>query len=84
MHWLTDGLEKYIWFTGSGHEQFFDLDADSQERHDLAADLAQQSRVAHWRQHLIQELAGREEGVTDGERLIAGRPVTAVLSHVLE
>ena len=33
---------------------------------------------------LIEALAGREEGFTDGERLILGRPVRPLLSHVRE
>jgi arylsulfatase A-like enzyme len=81
MQWLTDGHEKYIWLSGSGHEQLFDLDADPQELHDLARDPGASERVARWRQTLITELAGREEGFTDGLQLIAGRPVKPVLSH---
>ena len=83
MQWVTDGHEKYVWLSGSGHEQLFDLDADPQELHDLARDPAEAARVARWRQVLIAELTGREEGFTDGRRLIAGRPVSPVLSHVL-
>ena len=82
MQWVTDGHEKFVWLSGSGHEQFFDLDADPQELHDLARDPAAAERVAHWRQALIAELAGREEGFTDGQRLIAGRPVSPVLAHL--
>ncbi|MGH2351506.1 MAG: arylsulfatase [Chloroflexota bacterium] len=80
VHWLTDGHQKYVWLSGAGHEQLFDLDADPQEGHDLARRPEQAERVAHWRRVLIQELAGRPEGFTDGERLIPGRPVSAVLS----
>jgi arylsulfatase A-like enzyme len=79
-HWITDGHEKYIWFSGTGHEQLFDLDDDPQELHDLAADPAWADRVAHWRHVLIEELLGREEGFTDGKRLIPGQPVKHCLS----
>lgn len=82
MQWITDGHEKFVWLSGSGHEQFFDLDADPQELHDLARDPAAADRVAHWRQALIAALAGREEGFTDGVQLIAGRPVSPVLSQL--
>ena len=36
MQWLTDGRWKYVWFSGDGREQLFDLQSDPQERHDLA------------------------------------------------
>ncbi len=83
VQWLTDGHEKYVWFSGTGHEQLFDLDRDPQELHDLARDPASEGRVARWRRVLARELAGREEGFSDGERLIIGRPVVACLSHAL-
>lgn len=38
VQYLTDGREKYIWYTKSGREQFFDLTDDPDELHDLAAD----------------------------------------------
>jgi len=83
VHWVTDGHEKYIWFSGTGQEQLFNLDDDPQELHDLALQPASADRVAYWRGALIAELAGREEGFTDGERLITGRPPVPVLAHVL-
>jgi arylsulfatase A-like enzyme len=83
VHWVTDGHEKYIWFSGTGQEQLFNLDEDPQELHDLARRAASADRVAGWRRRLIQELAGREEGFTDGESLITGRPPVPVLAHVL-
>jgi arylsulfatase A-like enzyme len=76
-HTLTDGVEKYCWFVPDGREQFFRLDDDPGECHDLAGDPDEAERVAYWRSLLIQELAGREEGFTDGDRLIAGRPYPA-------
>lgn len=82
VQWLTDGREKYVWFSGTGHEQLFNLEEDPQELHDLARDPAAAERVAPWRRALIEELTGREERFTDGERLIVGRPVRPLLSHV--
>ena len=78
-HSLTDGREKYIWFAADGREQFFDLAADPQECRDRAGCPGDAERVARWRGQLIQELAGRPEGFTDGERLIPGRPYRAVI-----
>ena len=82
VQWLTDGHEKFVWYSGAGEEQLFDLDEDPQELCDLARRPDAADRVARWRRRLIEELAGREEGFTDGERLIAGRPVRATLSHL--
>lgn len=76
-HWLTDGREKYVWFSQTGGELFFDLVADPRELHDLAAERPE--RVAFWRERLIHELAGREEGFVQDGRLVAGRPLTASL-----
>ena len=81
LHWLTDGAEKYVWCSGTGVEQLFDLRRDPQECTDLARQAAYAERVGEWRARLIAELRGREEGFTDGQRLIVGRPVKAVLEH---
>ena len=79
--WLTDGHEKYVWYSGTGVEQLFDLDRDPRELRDLAAKPEAAARVALWRARLIEELSGREEGFTDGKELIVGRPVDPVLSR---
>jgi len=75
---LTDGREKYIWWVADGHEQFFDLAADPHELRDLARDPSNEARIAPWRRRLVRELAAREEGFSDGERLIPGRPYPPV------
>ncbi|MBN2048070.1 MAG: hypothetical protein JW750_09525, partial [Anaerolineaceae bacterium] len=80
--YITNGHEKYVWFSGDGTEQFFDLDADPQECVDQVENPFYQDRVAFLRQWLIEELDGREEGFTDGARLIAGRRVRTVLKHL--
>lgn len=81
LQWLTDGVEKYVWFSGTGHEQLFDLAADPQETHDLARDAAADDRVTRWRSRLVAELSGREEGFVDGTTLVPGRPVKPVLDR---
>jgi hypothetical protein len=73
-HALTDGHFKYIWRPADGAEQLFNLDLDPREEHDLSKLPA----VKPWRQRLIQRLAGRPEGFSDGQRLIAARPYPAV------
>jgi arylsulfatase A-like enzyme len=81
-HYITDGRHKYIWFSDPGREQLFDLSDDPQELRDLSGSADHRAVLERLRAHLIHELTGREEGFTDGEKLIPGRPVTPVLSHV--
>ena len=80
MHWLTDGQWKYVWLSKDGIEQLFDLRNDPQELHDLAA--AQPAQVAEWRQRLITELTGREEGFVADGRLVLGRDCVTSLAHI--
>ena len=54
MQYVTDGLEKYIWFHHTGCEQFFDLQEDPGECRDLSADPAHVARVAVWRKRLAE------------------------------
>jgi arylsulfatase A-like enzyme len=71
-HYVTDGREKYIWYSQTGEEQYFDIANDPREEANLAADPQQAGRIAHWRGILARELDGREEGYSDGEKLIVG------------
>jgi arylsulfatase A-like enzyme len=71
---VTDGREKFIWFTKSGREQFFDLAKDPGERVDRISDPAYRDRVDLWRNRLITELAPRtQDGLSDGKQLIPGK-----------
>ena len=70
MHYLTDGKEKYIWFPVTGEEQFFDLTRDRQELHNLADDPSHAQRVALWGNRLIELLAARPDGFSDGQQLL--------------
>ncbi|MFW6107712.1 MAG: arylsulfatase [bacterium] len=69
-HYLTDGREKYIWFPVGDREQLFDLAADRRELHDLSGDPAKRDRLELWRRRLIDHLADRGDGFSDGETLI--------------
>jgi arylsulfatase A-like enzyme len=76
MHYLTDGHWKYIWFPRLGAEQLFQIESDPSECTDLAADPDSTDILLHWRRTLVQVLAPREAGLTDGDHLVcqAGKP----------
>lgn len=77
-HALTDGHFKYIWRPADGAEQLFSLDQDSREEQDLSRVATGRAALEQWRQRLVQRLAGRPEGFSDGRRLVPGRPYPAV------
>jgi len=70
--WLTDGHQKYIWYTQTGREHLFDLDNDPHETHDLALDADSEQKLAPWRDRMIKTLDGRPEGFADGGKLNVG------------
>jgi len=73
---LTDGRWKYIWNPINGDEQLFHLAEDPGECRDLSGDDAFSGQLSAWRQRMVRELAGREDNLSDGEKLIPG-PVSA-------
>lgn len=82
-HYITNGKEKYIWFSQTGVEQFFDLEKDPQERVNQAGNSDYVTNINQRRKQLIKELEGREEGYTDGQRLIVGQTPRSTLEHAL-
>ncbi len=82
LQWIRTTRYKYVWLSGSGREQLFDLDAGPQELHDLHASVDHVDVLAQLRGYLVEELRGREEGyVSDEGALVAGRPPKLVLDH---
>jgi arylsulfatase A-like enzyme len=70
MHYLTDGTQKYIWFPVTGEEQLFDLTVDRLELTDLAKHPDWQECRRNWRKRLVDILAPRGDGFTDGQDLV--------------
>ncbi|MDA0335092.1 MAG: arylsulfatase [bacterium] len=70
MQYVTDGVQKYIWFHHTGHEQFFDLTTDPGECIDLAADPAWQACIDVWRSRLAEVNEKRGDPRGQGGRLI--------------
>ncbi|MCM3749820.1 arylsulfatase [Paenibacillus pasadenensis] len=82
-HFATNGKEKYIWYSQTGEEQLFQLTEDPEELRNLAADPAYNEQLASWRNKVISELEGREEGYVQDGRLVVGRQGKPCLSHIL-
>ena len=78
-HALTDGREKYVWFSEDGREQLFDLTNDPGECHNRANDPEWAESAGRWRRLMVEELTGRPEGFTDGNALISGRPYPSIM-----
>lgn len=79
MHFIVTKTEKYIWYTQTGKELYFDLRKDPHERHNAIGEHPRQAEVL--RNYLIAELQGREEGCSDGKQLFVGKTPRTVLSH---
>jgi arylsulfatase A-like enzyme len=69
-HYIVTGHDKYIWFSQTGKEQYFDMDSDPFELVDKINAAGYQERINKLRNWLIAELDGRIEGYSDGENLI--------------
>ena len=63
---------KYIWWSGTGREQLFNLESDPTECYDLGSDIK-------WRSRLIHELSRRPEGFVQRGELVSGRSVSPLL-----
>ncbi len=73
MQYLTDGKIKYIWFPRTGREQLFDLRTDPHELTDLTGAPDYAAIIAEMRLRLVAELAPRQCGLTNGDKLIIQR-----------
>lgn len=75
--------DKFIWFSQTGEEQYFDLVHDPDETHNAIHDTQYADRIAALRKELVQTLADSEEGYSDGKRLVPGRPPQTLLHAVI-
>jgi len=70
MHYVTDGKYKFIWLPKIGVEQFFDLTKDPSECRNLIDAQDYKDTISIWRNYLVDELAARDDGLTDNGRLV--------------
>ncbi|WP_026820758.1 arylsulfatase [Arthrobacter castelli] len=82
LQWVTDGKAKFVWMSGEGQEQFFDLVNDPNETVNLIEDPSWSVESGKWRQRLIDHLRDREEGYVKDNRLVIGQQPATMLSHV--
>lgn len=80
--WIVTEHDKYIWYSQTGEEQYFDLKHDPKELHNKIQDINSQERISFLREKLIQVLADSEEGFSDGKHLIVGQPVKNSLNFL--
>lgn len=73
-HAIITKEDKYIWFSQTGVEQYFNLINDPREEHNLINDESVRERIALLKKYLIDELKEREENYTDGTNLLKGTP----------
>lgn len=71
-HYIVTENDKFIWYSQTGQEQYFDLEKDPHETHDAIHDIQYQQRIDELRKLMIYELTGRPEGYSDGKQLIKG------------
>ena len=79
MHFIVTKTDKFVWYSQTGRELYFDLEKDPRECCNAIGNGAYEERIGYLRKLLIRELEGREEGYSDGTRLIVGRPPQTVL-----
>lgn len=90
LQWIIRGHHKYVWWSGAGTEQLFDLHEDPDELVDLVLAAgagallpAHEGALHDCRALLVRELEGRPEGYVQDGGLIAGRPAVTYLGHAV-
>lgn len=81
-HYIVTQKDKYIWYSQTGKELYFRLQSDKNELHNKMGDESAKERAHILKELLIRELEGREEGYSDGTKLIAGQKPVNTLSSL--
>lgn len=81
VQFIVTKQDKYIWYSQTGRELYFDLEQDPRETRDLLGAPEKQPRIQALRENLARELSGREEGYSDGRNLIVGKKPLTVLRY---
>ena len=78
-HYILDKDYKYVWYSQSGKEQFFDMKNDQKELYDLTNDHTKASLINDYRDKLIKVLYNRPEGYVKDGKLVVGCEVRSTL-----
>lgn len=81
-HFIVTETDKYIWYSQTGVEQYFDLEKDPKELCDLIQEPSCQERISYLRSKLVERLKDSEEGYSDGVELKVGCTPLATLSSL--
>lgn len=79
-HYILDKNYKYIWYSQSGIEQFFDIKNDSDELYNLIDNKSESDLIKEYRNILIKELEDRPEAYVQDKKLVIGREVRNTLA----
>ena len=79
MHFILTKEDKYIWYSQTGRELYFNLRDDPHETKNALDENPE--RVAELRALLINALKPREEQSTAGHTLFVGKTPLTVLQH---
>ena len=79
MHFILTKEDKYIWYSQTGRELYFNLRDDPHETKNVLDENPE--RVAELRALLIDALKNREEQYTDGHTLFVGKTPLTVLQN---
>lgn len=61
-HWIVTKTDKYVWYSKTGAEQYFDLVKDENETHNAINDECAKERAQKLRSFLIESIKDRPEG----------------------
>lgn len=81
-HYIVTKQDKYIWYSETGLEQYFNLSLDPKESHNAMQDEQYQERIQKLRTYLILELKDREDHLSDGTQLLPSSHPMDTLSSV--
>ena len=78
MQYVTDGHRKFIWLPRIDQKQFFDLDKDPGECHNLIENSEYENEIARWAEYLVSELQARDCGwVVNGKLTCPKEPLVS-------
>lgn len=80
-HAIISKHDKYIWFSKTGREQYFNLDVDPREEHDAIDDEEHRGRIDALRRVLADRLKDREEGFVENGCLVPGKTPKRLLDR---